>query len=309
MCLDTQWTYEYMSWHPADIHTPIWTLPTTCNRIHFEVTAYLCTWLISDYLRDVLYLVIVWIFIIALVIYDAHFIYIHMDHAWSVALGQSHFTHLDYLVICYWILATLLHPTIITPRGAPNIWRYAWIFQGVVSNFPNGACCYLIIILHRLFHHVTTAFPLPWLLFGIILPSKDRIHIHMVRWVLGCYCSLTITQSLRPVCHPPQWVWIIFGLWSCLLCVAYSHYFVPLLSSNLGILGLFTPALSCCVSTYISFVTIVVITMPVIIALPYTCAMVHVHLCTDHKKCHCGLSGQCPRRWPVSVLCPWQSAL
>ena len=63
---------------------------------------------------------IVWIFIMALIIYDTHIVNLHMDPAWSVALCQSYFTHLDCLVVCCWIKVILLHPTIIILVGTPN---------------------------------------------------------------------------------------------------------------------------------------------------------------------------------------------
>ena len=52
---------------------------TTCNRMCFKLTAYVCKWLVSLYLMNVLYSVIVWIFIMALVIYNVHIIHFHMD--------------------------------------------------------------------------------------------------------------------------------------------------------------------------------------------------------------------------------------
>ena len=57
-------------------------VPFTC-LLHivrnFELTAYKCTWFVFEYLTDVLYSAIVWIFIMALVIYDAYMIHFHMD--------------------------------------------------------------------------------------------------------------------------------------------------------------------------------------------------------------------------------------
>ena len=115
----------------------------------------------------------------------------------------------------------------------------------------NGAFCYCnIVILHSLFPDVTTAFPLPWLIFGIILLSIDTIHIHMVRWVLGCYCSSMMLSLCDLQLTYPNLVHIIFGLLPCLLCGMFA-LFVLVLSSKLGILQIFTPTLSCCVSMLI----------------------------------------------------------
>ena len=63
----------------------------------------------------------------ALMIYDAHVIYFHMDAARSVALDQSYFNHPDYSLVCCWISANLFDTTIIMPVGAPNVLRYVWV--------------------------------------------------------------------------------------------------------------------------------------------------------------------------------------
>ena len=59
-------------------------------------------------MTDALYSVVKWIFIINLFIYDAHIIHYHMNPLWLVALVQSYFTHLDYMIIHCWISATFI---------------------------------------------------------------------------------------------------------------------------------------------------------------------------------------------------------
>ena len=49
------------------------------DLICFELTAYECTWFICGHLMDDLYLVVKWIFIMDLVIYDAHIVRYHMN--------------------------------------------------------------------------------------------------------------------------------------------------------------------------------------------------------------------------------------
>ena len=94
------------------------------------------------------------------------------------------------------------------------------------------------------------AFPLPWLIFGIMLSTIDTTHIHTVRWVLCCYCS-SMTPSLWTLwLTHSDLVWIIFGLLTCLFHDTFV-FFVPVVSPNLGILWLFTSALSCSGSTLI----------------------------------------------------------
>ena len=132
---------------------PPFYIPTTYNRTHFKLTNYMFMWLVSDYLTDALYLAIVQIFIITLVIYDAHTIHFHMDPASLMPLGQGYFAHHDYLVVCCWIQPGLL-------QVVPNRWRYVQIFEGSIGYMPNGAPCYCLI-LHSIFPHVTTTFPLP----------------------------------------------------------------------------------------------------------------------------------------------------
>ena len=135
---------------------PPFYISTTSNRTHFKLTAYICMWSVYEYLMYALYSVIVMIFIIALIIYDAHAIYFYMDPARLVVLSQS------YTMVCCWVWATLLHLPIITPLGAPNVWKYVWIFKGVVGYMLNDSPYYhIIIILHSLFPHGTTPFPLP----------------------------------------------------------------------------------------------------------------------------------------------------
>ena len=46
-----------------------------------------------DFLTKYLYSVLVWIFIMAFVIYSAHIIHYHMDPSQLVVLGQSYFMH------------------------------------------------------------------------------------------------------------------------------------------------------------------------------------------------------------------------
>ena len=186
----------------------------------------------------------------AFVIYDIHITHFHMDPAQSVAwLGVT--SQMKYLEAHCWIWATLLHPTIITLVGAPNVYRYVQIFKRVIGYMWNGAPCYcIIIILHSLFPLVTTTFPLPWLVFVIMLLSTDTTHTNTVRWVFGCCCSSLLSSLWGLWLTHPDLVLITCGLLSCLFCGTLS-LFVPVLSSNLGILGLFTPALSCCWSTLI----------------------------------------------------------
>ena len=136
-------------------------IATAYNRTCFELTTYHSIWFVSDCLMDALYLVVINIFIMDLVIYDAHIIHYHMDPLWLVTVVWSYFTHPDYLVIHCWIWATLLHPTIITPLGTQSVWRYVWIFERVVGYMLNCFPCYcIIIIFHSLFPHITTTFPL-----------------------------------------------------------------------------------------------------------------------------------------------------
>ena len=79
----------------------------------FEVTAYECIWFVSDCLMDALYLALKQIFIMDLVIHDAHIIHYHMNPLWSVSLGHNYITHLDYMVIHCWIHTTLLFQLIL----------------------------------------------------------------------------------------------------------------------------------------------------------------------------------------------------
>ena len=58
-----------------------------------------------------------------LIIYDAYIIHYYINPLWLVTLGQSYFTHPNYLVICCLIQETLLHPPNITPMGASNVWN------------------------------------------------------------------------------------------------------------------------------------------------------------------------------------------
>ena len=140
---------------------------TTYNMTHFELTAYEYTWYVSDCLMDALYSVVIWIFFMDVFIYDAHIIQ-YMNPLQSVALGQSYFGHLDYLVAHYWIQATL-HPTISTPAGAPSVWKYVQLFEGMAVYMPKSAPCYhIVIIFHNFFPHITTAYPLS---LNIILDS------------------------------------------------------------------------------------------------------------------------------------------
>ena len=139
-----------------------------------------------------------------LVICKAHIIHYHINPLQSVALGQSYFAHLDYLVVHCWIWTTSLHPTIITPVGILNVWRYVQLFKGVVGFMSNGAPCYYIVIIfidsffisqpHILFlkHH-----------FKIIF-IKYRQHIHfymkMSIFLLLFFCD---AQSLEPAAYTP----------------------------------------------------------------------------------------------------------
>ena len=146
---------------PFDVKAPSY-ISTAYNRTPFELTTYDHMWFISDCLTDAVYSVVIWIFIMDLVIYNADIIHYNMDPLWSVALGQSYFTHPDYLIIHCCIQATLLHPTLITPVGVLKVCRYLQIFEGVVGYMPNGAPYYHIIsIFYSLIPHVTTTFPLP----------------------------------------------------------------------------------------------------------------------------------------------------
>ena len=77
--------------------------------------------------------------------------------------------------------------------------------------------------------------------------------------------------------------------------------FVPVLSSTLDTLGLFTPASSCCGSTLL-VLSLVLSSLCPSILLCHICAMGHVYVCMDHKKFLDGLLGQCPRRSLVSML-------
>ena len=135
----------------------------------------------SDHLTDALYLVVKQIFIMDLVIFNAHTIHYHMNSSQSVALYQRYFTYLDYLVNHHWIWATLLHPTNITPAGTPNVWGYFLLFEGVVGYTSNGASCYYIVIFHSLSLHVTTTYPLPPKSFRVISLSTDSMYISTIR--------------------------------------------------------------------------------------------------------------------------------
>ena len=189
-----------------------------------------------------LYLVIISIFIMDLSIYDAHIIHCNMNPLQSVALGWSYFTHLDYLVICCWIWATLLHPTIITPAGAPNVWRYVQLFEGVVGYMLNGATCYhIVVIFHSLFPHITSIISFFFKHhFRTILQSIDSTYISTVRWVSFCYCS-SVIPSLGPAAYPPwpgpDYFWPTIRLTMCHV----SMFFVPPWFSTLGTVGLSSP--------------------------------------------------------------------
>ena len=88
-------------------------------------------WFVPAWLTDTLYSVVIQIFIMDLVMYDAHIIHYFINPLQSVALDP------DHLVIHCTIQATLLHPTIITPVEALNVWRYGQLFEGVVGYMPN----------------------------------------------------------------------------------------------------------------------------------------------------------------------------
>ena len=230
-------------------------------------------------------------------IYSPHLIHFHMDPAWSVALGESYFTHHSYLVVHCWIQAT-----IITPVWAQNVLRNVWVFKGVVGHKQNGAPCYcIIIILHSLFHHVTTTFPLPWLVSVIMLLSIDTTHIHckVNIWLLLFFND---AQPLQPMANPPWpgpdyfWPVIMLTLWHIVLQSGHIRLIYPCI-------------VLLWIRAYMGSVTFVIITIPVITAQSHICAMVHVHACMDHKKCHSVLLGQCPWRQPVSVFWSWQSGL
>ena len=104
-----------------------------------ELTTYECTWFVSDCVTDALYLAVKQIFIMDLVIYDAHNVHYHMNPLQLVTLSGYYFTHLDYLAMHCWIWATLLHTTYITATGASSVWRYVQLFERVVGHMPNGA--------------------------------------------------------------------------------------------------------------------------------------------------------------------------
>ena len=74
-------------------------MPTASNKSLFELTAYKCIWFDSDYLMGALFSVVAWIFIIAFVNNDNHFIHFHMDPSQSLAVGQSYFAQQNYLVV------------------------------------------------------------------------------------------------------------------------------------------------------------------------------------------------------------------
>ena len=124
-------------------------------------------------LTDALYLVIVQIFGMAPLF--TTLIHFHMDPTWLVALG--YFAHHDYLVVCCWIQASLLDPAIITPGGTKHmeICLDHWRSGGIHAKWCPWY--HTVVTLHRLFPHVVTAFPLPWLLFGTTVPSIDN-HTH-----------------------------------------------------------------------------------------------------------------------------------
>ena len=53
-----------------------------------------------------------------------------MNAGRSVVLGQSYFIYPNYLLVHFWILATLLDPTIITLVVVLNVWGHILIFVG-----------------------------------------------------------------------------------------------------------------------------------------------------------------------------------
>ena len=171
--------------------------------------------------------------------------------------------------------------------GAPNVCRYVWIFEGIVGCMLNSAPCFcIVVILHSLFPHVTTTYPLLCLLFGVMFLSINIKHLHTVRWVFGSYCSSMMPYLWGLQLFHADLVQITFGLLSCLFCGSLS-LFVPVLSSNLGILCLIPlhcPAVGPCLYEFcycwchhyahyyctVSYMC------------PGSCTCVHM----DHKKCH-----------------------
>ena len=83
---------------------------------HIKLTTCACTWFVSGCLTDALYWSGKTDFDRGPCHYDTHIIhYNNMNLLLLVALDQSYFAHPDYLVICCWIWATLLHLINITP--------------------------------------------------------------------------------------------------------------------------------------------------------------------------------------------------
>ena len=80
---------------------------------------------------------------------------------------DSQLLGISQLAVCL-LLNTghLLSEPFITLAGAPNVWRYVQIFEGMGGYIQNGApTITLLSFLIVLFPHVTVTFPLPWPVF------------------------------------------------------------------------------------------------------------------------------------------------
>ena len=97
--------------------------------------------------------------------------------------------------------------------GAPNIWRYVWIFDEVVGYMQSGVPCYHILVF------LLSLFPILWLLFLCLDCYLNHIakywYVKMSTRLLPIYFS----QPLEPVAHLPWpgqdyfWSIIMLNLW------------------------------------------------------------------------------------------------
>ena len=146
--------YITLPLHPLLMSNTLFLHVYGLNTACFELTTYECMWfdmLWTDH--QWMHVVCLWLFdwhcIIShkadfnmdLFFYDAHIIHYYIKLLQLVALDQIYFTHPYSLVIYSWIWATLLHWTSITPTGVPNVWKYVWLFEGLVIFRLNGTLC------------------------------------------------------------------------------------------------------------------------------------------------------------------------
>ena len=152
-------------------------------------------------------------------------------------------------------------------------------------------CHHIVVILHSLFLHVVTAFPLPWLLFGIMLLSINKHKTpDTVRWLFNWCCS-SIIPSLWDL-FALTWFWLLLVHYDAQLVVCWHFIYLYIILL--------------CVHTFTISVTAVVLNliMSVTVTRLHICATVYVHmcvLCIDYTKC-LNMLGQCSRMWPGSVF-------